>query len=289
MINTEINQSNYSSAIYSASNASSGKRTRVISITSGKGGVGKTTTSINLGLALTQLNHKVLILDADLGLANVDIMLGFRPSATIDDLIQGNAKVQDIIVSHPSGLDVIPSGSGVYEVTNLEDEDKRRLIDSLEELNGIYDYLIIDTGAGIGNNVLYFNSASERVLVVVDPEPTSITDAYALIKLLAAKKQVDQFEVIINRAPKGSDGRDIFRKLSQATQRFLNVKMNLLGVIQEDSCAHEAIIKQTPLFQLYPSTRASRDILRLAKSLENLPLTSVSHGGLKFFFESLLA
>lgn len=288
MIHSQIESVQRAGSIHASKCSGRNKRTNVIAITSGKGGVGKTTTSINLGLALTQLNHRVLILDADLGLANVDIMLGFKPKGTIDDLILGRSNINDIIVSHPSGLDIIPSGSGVYEVTNLEDESKRTLLNAFEELHGIYDYLIIDTGAGIGNNVLYFNSAAERVLVVVDPEPTSITDAYALIKLLSVKKQVTQFEIVINRAPKGSDGRDIFRKLASATTRFLDVKMNLLGVIQEDSSAHEAIVRQLPYFLLYPSTRASRDILRIAKSLENLPLNTGGNGGLKFFFESLL-
>ncbi len=290
MIHSQVERTNrIAKNIHTSRGGRGNKRTNVIAITSGKGGVGKTTTSINLGLALTQLQHKVLILDADLGLANVDIMLGFKPKGTIDDLIQGKANINEIIVSHPSGLDIIPSGSGVYEVTNLEDESKRVLLDAFEELYGMYDYLIIDTGAGIGSNVLYFNSAAQRVLVVVDPEPTSITDAYALIKLLSTKHHVTQFEVIVNRAPKGNDGREIFRKLASAASRFLDVQINLLGVVQDDSSAHEAIVRQTPYLLLYPSTRASRDIVRIAKSLENLPQTSIGSGGLKFFFESLLA
>ena len=263
------------------------KSTRVISVTSGKGGVGKTTSTINLGLALVQNGHKVLILDADLGLANVNIMLGFKPHKTIDDLIKGDAKIDDVIVSHHSGIDIIPATSGVYEVTNLEDDAKRILLEAFEELYGVYDYLLIDTSAGIGSNVLYFNLASEKVLVILDPEPTSITDAYALIKVLS-KEGVNEFEILVNRADVGNDGRDTFKKLLTATDRFLNVQVNFLGAIQEDNSVTESIMRQSPLLSLYPSTRASRDYLRAAKKIEALPRNSKLRGGLQFFFESLI-
>jgi flagellar biosynthesis protein FlhG len=263
------------------------KSTKVISVTSGKGGVGKTTSSINLGMALSQSGHRVLILDADLGLANVNIMLGFKPQKTIDDIIQGNASLQDIIVSHHSGIDVIPATSGVYEVTHLDDSAKRALLESFEAMYGIYDYLIIDTSAGIGSNVMYFNKASERVLVVIDPEPTSITDAYALIKVLSSEG-VKSFDILVNRAPVGNDGRDTFKKLVTATDRFLDVQMNFLGSIQEDDSVTESIIRQSPLLSLYPSTRASRDYVRIAKKIENLPRSTGPRGGLQFFFESLV-
>jgi flagellar biosynthesis protein FlhG len=263
------------------------KRTKVISVTSGKGGVGKTTSTINLGLALVQSGHRVLILDADLGLANVNIMLGFKPQKSIDDLIRGDANLEDIIVSHHSGIDIIPATSGVYEVTNLEDEAKRILLEAFEGLYGVYDYLLIDTSAGIGSNVLYFNVASEKVLVVLDPEPTSITDAYALIKVLS-HEGVTGFEVLVNRAPVGSDGREVFRKLLTATDRFLNVQVNFLGCIQEDDSVTESIMQQSPLLTLYPSTRASRDFIRLAKRIESLPAAASVRGGLQFFFESLV-
>jgi flagellar biosynthesis protein FlhG len=262
--------------------------TKVISITSGKGGVGKTTSSINLGIALSQLGHRVLILDADLGLANVNIMLGFKPQKTVEDVLNGTAEINEVIVSHPSGIDIIPSTSGVYEITHLSDDSKRLLLESFESIQHNYDYLLIDTSAGIGNNVLYFNIASERVLVVVDPEPTSITDAYALIKVLSSSDGVNSFDILITRAPVGDDGRTTFKKLSTATDRFLNVQMNLLGSIQEDHSASEAIMRQSPLLTLYPSTTASRDYMKVAKKIENLPRKAGPRGGLQFFFESLL-
>jgi flagellar biosynthesis protein FlhG len=263
------------------------KSTKVISVTSGKGGVGKTTSSINLGMALVQSGNRVLILDADLGLANVNIMLGFKPQKTIDDMIQRKASLNDIIVSHHSGIDIIPATSGVYEVTHLDDSAKRILLESFESMYGIYDYLIIDTSAGIGSNVMYFNKASERVLVVIDPEPTSITDAYALIKVLSSEG-VRSFDLLVNRAPVGNDGRDTFKKLVTATDRFLDVQMNFLGSVQEDNSVTESIIRQSPLLSLYPSTRASRDYVRIAKKIETLPRSTGPRGGLQFFFESLV-
>ena len=263
-------------------------RTKVLSVTSGKGGVGKTTTSINLGLALSQSGFRVLILDADLGLANVNVMLGFQAVKTIDDVLEGKANIEDVIVKHNSGLDILPAASGIYEVTNLDDEKKQNLLGSMQALNHIYDYLIVDTSAGIGNNVLYFNSAAERVFVVIDPEPTSITDAYALIKVMQKSTTVDEFDIIVNRAPMGTDGREVFKKLLMVTNRFLNVKLNLIGVIQNDESVSEAIMKQTPLLNLYPSTRASRDYYRLAKKVEMSSSTFKVKGGLQFFFESLV-
>lgn len=263
-------------------------RTRVLSVTSGKGGVGKTTTSINLGLALAQNGFRVLILDADLGLANVNVMLGFQANKTIDDVLLGRARIQDVIVKHNSGLDIIPAGSGIYDVTHLEDEEKQALLAAIQDLNSLYDYLIVDTSAGIGSNVMYFNNAAERVLVVIDAEPTSITDAYALIKVLSQKSSINEFDIVVNRASLGSDGREVFKKLLMATNRFLDVKLNFVGVIQDDDSVSEAIIKQIPLLNLYPSTRASRDYHRLAKKIEMTSVGSKNRGGLQFFFESLI-
>ncbi len=263
-------------------------RTQVISVTSGKGGVGKTTTTVNLAIALVQLQKKVLILDADLGLANINILLGFKPQSTIDDVIRKSAKLKDVIVSHNSGIDIIPAGSGVQEVTQLSEMDQRNIIDGFEELEGVYDYFLIDTGAGIGDNVLYFNEAAERILVVVDTEPTSIADAYALIKVLSTTNRVNAFDIIVNRAPIGQDGRETFKRLASVSNKFLDVQLNFLGSIQDDKSAHEAIVKQVPLFNLYPSTRASRDILRIAKSIDTSPVSLKARGGLQFFFNSLV-
>ena len=261
---------------------------KVISVTSGKGGVGKTHTTVNLGLALVKLGKKVLILDADLGLANVNILLGFKPAATINDLISGDAKLKDIIVSHPSGLDIIPASSGVTDLLDISEEDRMTLIEAVEEFGSHYDYLLIDTAAGIGSTVMYFNLAAEEVLVVIGPEPTSITDAYALIKVLSTQHGLRDFSVVVNRAPVGQDGRSVFAQLSAVTSRFLQVSLNYRGPISEDPSVVEAVVKQKPYLELFPSSKCSRDITRLAEKIASDQGPRSPKGGLQFFFRSLL-
>ncbi len=261
---------------------------RVISITSGKGGVGKTNTTVNLGLALVKLGRKVLILDADLGLANVNILLGFQPAATLQEVLQGKAALRDVIVSHSSGLDIIPAASGIPELVELSTEEKLALMQAFDDFAFDYDYLIIDTAAGIGSNVLYFNVAAERVVVIIDQEPTSITDAYALIKVLATKWDTKFFDIVVNRTPESSAGKTIFAKLSRASDRFLPAQLNYLGSIAADDSISEAVVRQTPLLDLFPSTCASRDFMRLARKVEANDSERRAKGGLQFFFRSLL-
>ena len=261
---------------------------KVISITSGKGGVGKTHTTVNLGLALVKQGKRVLILDADLGLANVNILLGFKPGATINDLISGEAKLKDVIVNHPSGLDIIPASSGVTDLLDLDEEQRMVLLEAVEEFGSQYDYLLIDTAAGIGQTVMYFNVAAEEVLVVIGPEPTSITDAYALIKVLSTQHGVREFSVVVNRAPVGSDGRAVFAQLSAVTSRFLQVSLNYRGPIAEDSSVVEAVVKQKPYLDLFPSAKCSRDISKLAEKISSDQGPRTPKGGLQFFFKSLL-
>lgn len=261
---------------------------RVISVTSGKGGVGKTHTTVNLGLALAKLGKRVLLLDGDLGLANINVMLGFKPSLTLQAVLAGQAKLPEIIVPSPLGFDVIPASSGVVEMTNLTEEERLGLVESFDELANRYDYMLVDTAAGIGDNVLYFNDAAEQILVVITPEPTSITDAYALIKVLSTRSGRREFDVIVNRAPSGSDGRPSFAQLATATDRFLNVRLKFLGCISEDESVVQAVLKQSPFMHLFPNTKASRDVSRLAKKIADNEGSRVPKGGLQFFFRALL-
>ncbi|HQH26205.1 MAG TPA: MinD/ParA family protein [Oligoflexia bacterium] len=264
------------------------KPAKVISVTSGKGGVGKTHTTINLGLALCSMGKRVLLLDADLGLANINIMLGFKPAATLHDVLSGGAAIRDILVRYTDGLDVIPAASGIPEMVSLGEDEKASLISGFDEFATDYDYVLVDTAAGIGDSVLYFNAAAEQVLVVIDPEPTSITDAYALIKVMAAQWSSKEFDVIVNRVPVGSDGRGPFAKLAAAAGKFLPVSLNYMGAIAEDDSLVDAVMKQTPLLKLYPNARASRDIYRLAKKISANEGSRTPKGGLQFFFRSLL-
>ena len=264
------------------------KPARVIAITSGKGGVGKTHTTVNLGMALASQGKRVLLLDADLGLANINIMLGFQPTATLQDVLQGQAAIRDIIVHYLPGLNVIPASSGIPGMTELSEEEKLALINGFDDFATEYDYLLIDTAAGIGDSVMYFNVAAEQVLVVVDPEPTSITDAYALIKVMYTHHSRKDFDIVVNRTPVGTDGRSIYAKLAGATGKFLPVSLNYLGSIAEDDSLSEAVIAQTPLLKLYPNAKASRDIVRLAKKIEANEGLRTPRGGMQFFFRSLL-
>ena len=262
---------------------------RVISFTSGKGGVGKTLLTINLGLALVKSGKRVLLLDADLGLANIHVMLGFQTSRTLHDVFQKRATLEDVIVSLPCGLDVLPASSGIHSLTQLTEAERMFLIDAAETLRTNYDYVLIDTAAGIGDNVLYFNSVAHDVLVVVDEEPTSLTDAYALIKVLATRCGVDEFHVLVNRTPSGIDGKSVFAQLVAATDRFLTVRLRYLGAVSNDDCVTQAIIAQKPFLQLFPGSRTSWDILGIAKKLSDLPSARTPKGGLQLFFRDLLA
>ena len=265
-----------------------GKPARVLSITSGKGGVGKTHTTVNLGLALAKEGNRVLILDADLGLANVNILLGFRPQATLHDVVTGKSSINEILVQYTENLHIIPAASGIPELAELNEEDRIMLIGAFDQFAAEYDYLLVDTGAGIGPNVLYFNLAAEEILVIIDPEPTSITDAYALIKVMATQWDTKEFNVIVNRAPAGSDGRATYAKLAAATDKFLPVSLRFLGAISEDESLVQAVMKQKPLLTLFPSSKASRDIMRLAKKISAKEGARTPKGGIQFFFRAIL-
>ncbi len=262
--------------------------TRVIAITSGKGGVGKTHTTINLGLTLSKLGKRVLLLDADLGLANINVMLGFEPRATVEEVLRGKASLNDIVVSHPSGIDIIPASSGIQELSHLSEGERLALIEGVETLGKRYDYLLIDTGAGVGSNVMFFNAAAHDVLVVIDQEPTSLTDAYALIKIMSSRHGVNNFLVLVNRTPSNIDGKTVFSQLMTVTGKFLNVRLQYLGSIADDESVTQAIVSRKPFVEIYPSSRTSTDISQIARKLVATPAARNCGGGIQFFFQELL-
>lgn len=262
--------------------------TRVISFTSGKGGVGKTTSVLNTALALAELGRSVLVLDADLGLANMDIMLGIRPTASLIDVIEGRKSLEDIVIDIPSGISVIPASSGVEKMSALSEADRMILIQAVESVALDYDYLLIDTAAGIGSDVLSFNSASSEIVCVITGEPTSLTDAYALIKVLAQNYGEKKFSIISNNIPDEQAGQTAFRKLAKAVDRFLHVQLNYLGMIPSDLAVRESIMEQKALFSEFPSAPAARAISLIAKRIDQDFTEMRVKGGIQFFFKQLL-
>ncbi len=261
---------------------------RVIAVTSGKGGVGKTTTTVNLGMALAKEGKRVLLLDADLGLANLNIMLGFQPRKTLRDVINSQASLDEVIVQSDSGLDVIPASSGFPDMTNLSEAERLALVNAFEGFAYRYDYMLVDTAAGIGDNVLYFNAAAEEIIVIVDSEPTTLTDAYALIKVMSKDYGIHDFQVLSNRVPKGGDGRTAYSQLAATTSKFLNVRLKYLGSIEADELVSSAIRAQKPFFAIYPSSKASLDYSKVAKKLMSDTSSRQPSGSLQFFFKALL-
>lgn len=246
---------------------------RVIAVTSGKGGVGKTSLSVNLAMEMAKLGKKVVIFDADFGLANVEVMLGIRPTYNLLDLIHNNKTMPEIITRGPRGIGFVSGGSGVSELASLDKNSIKLLISEMMKLDKMYDIVIIDTGAGITDSVMEFVMVSPEVLLVVTPEPTSITDAYSLLKVL---RRMDDFNplyktinVISNRVTTDNEGIEIFHKMNTVSSKFLNTKLEYLGAVPQDRNASMAIIEQKPVVVAYPTTPAAKAINELAGKLLN--------------------
>jgi flagellar biosynthesis protein FlhG len=262
---------------------------RVMAISSGKGGVGKTNVVVNLALAFDRLGKRVLILDADLGLANVDILLGLAPRYHIGHVLEGSKRLEEVLVPGPGNIRVMPASSGVQELTRLTDEQKLLFLELLDGLEAEIDILLIDTGAGISDTVLYFNVAAQEKIIVVTAEPTSLTDAYALIKVLYTKHGERHFKVLTNNVKDDQTGKSIFTQISKVADHFLDgLSLDYLGNIPSDACMPKAVVQQKPLLEAFPQAAAAKAFTVLAGKLDKSPPPHFNHGSIQFFWKRLL-
>ena len=246
---------------------------RVIAVTSGKGGVGKTSLSVNLAIMLSRMGKRVVVFDADFGLANVEVMLGIRPRYNLLDVIHNEKRIEEIITEGPNKIGFISGGSGVSELATLDSECIQSLILELTKLDTMYDVVIIDTGACITDSVMEFVMVSPEVLLVVTQEHTSITDAYSLLKVLRRKEKFNPLyktiHVVANRVDDADEGLEIFNKINTVSTKFLNTKLQYLGAVVQDRNASMAIIEQKPMVIAFPQSQASKDMTQVAYKLMN--------------------
>jgi len=241
------------------------KATLSVSILSGKGGVGKTNLALNLGFALFGTGHRLLLMDFDVGLANIDVLLGLSPEKNLQDLFRPGATADEVVCPiEEGGFDFLPSASGVPELLEMDEDMREALFSKLNTVFSRYDYLFLDHGAGISPNVLSAASMSRMPIVVVTPEPTSLTDGYAVIKVLSAKHRVRNFHILVNQVADEKEARRTFERLSSACERFLGLTLSFLGGVRTDAAVPEAVMRQVPLMKLSPASPAAKDIIAVA-------------------------
>ncbi len=261
---------------------------QVIAVTGGKGGVGKTSVSINLAVALAQLGRRVALLDADLGLANIDVLLGLSAKHTLEDVLAGTHTLPEIMLTGPGGIRIIPASSGTQRMAQLGAMEHAGLIHAFSELSEQLDVLIIDTAAGISDSVVSFVRAAQEVLVVVCDEPSSITDAYALIKLLNRDYGLTRFRVLASMTRSVQEGQSLFNKLTQVSERFLDATLQYVGNVPFDDNLRKAIQRQRAVVEMAPRSKAALAFQSLAEKVDKWPLPSTPRGHLEFFVERLV-
>jgi len=262
--------------------------TKVIAITSGKGGVGKTNIVTNLAYLLSKSGKNVFVLDADMGLANIDVILGITPSFNLQHVFNGEKKIKDIIVEGPGGMKILPASSGVQELSELTDDQKIYLLSEFNALAESIDIFFIDTGAGISSNVMYFNMAAQEIIVVVTPEPTSITDAYAIMKVMSKKYMVKSFKLIVNEAKDSQEAIGLYNNLVSVADTFLNISIDYIGYITVDKNVQNAVRRQKLVTMLYPESKASLCMANLAKKIMESAFDTGSGSNIGFFWNKLL-
>lgn len=261
---------------------------QVIAVTGGKGGVGKTSVSVNLATGLTAAGKRVVLLDGDLGLANVDVLLGLSPRYSLAHVLSGERTLDEILVKAPQGFQIVPSASGAADLASLNGAGHLGLVQAFSSLATRLDVLIIDTAAGIAPGVLQFSQAAQHVLVVLCDEPASLTDAYALIKVLSRNHGVSRFRVLANMTRAPGEGQALFHKLERVAGRFLEVILEYAGEVPDDDFVRRAIRAQRPVLDAFPSSPAGRAFRKLAASAGSWPVPAGPRGNLEFFVERLV-
>ncbi len=262
---------------------------QVIAVSSGKGGVGKTNVVANVAVASAKQGRNVLVMDADLALGNVDILLGLTPQYTIEDVLSGHRKLEEVLVTGPEGIQLLPATSGGQAFTQLTYEQQLKLHTAFLELPQVPDLLLIDCAAGISPNVLYFSLVAHETVVLVSPDPTSLTDAYALVKILSTRYHLRTFRLLINKVKNVQEGKEVFRKFSLVTDRFLSITLDYMGCIPSDEYVTMAVAKQRAVCDLYPRAPASRALSGLVSTLHDWRGHHSWQGGFQLFGPSALA
>ncbi len=266
----------------------SSRPVRVIAVTSGKGGVGKSNVAVNLAVTLAQSGERVMVMDADMGLANIDVLLGLSPKMNLSHVINGECSLEDTIIDGPVGIKIIPASSGVASMSDLTPAENAGIIRSFSELTAPVDTLIIDTAAGLSDSVISYTRASREVIVVVCDEPASITDAYAMIKVLNRDYGMHRFHVLANQAHGIQQGRELYGKLSRVSEKYLDVALNFLGTIPYDEGLKKAVQKQKSVVEAFPRSPCSMAFRQIAKKAQQWPVPSTMEGHLEFFIERLV-
>lgn len=261
---------------------------RTLAVTGGKGGVGKTSVSVNLACAMAQAGQKVMLLDGDLGLANVDVMLGLQPSLNLSHVIDGRCTLEEILLSGPCGLTVVPASSGRKRMSELTPAEHAGLVHAFSDLKRPLDTMVVDTAAGIADSVIRFSQAAQDIIVVICNDPSSLTDAYALIKVLTREHGVNRFQVLCNRVQNPVEARETFQMLERVTTRFLDVSLSLIAAIPEDEWLARAVRRQRAVVDAYPNSPSAHAYRQLAQRMLTWAPPTGARGHLEFFVERLV-
>lgn len=261
---------------------------QVIAVAGGKGGVGKSNITINLAIALAELGRRVVVLDADLGLSNIDILLGLNSKNTIENVLTGECSLREVLVTGPGGIRVVPASSGTQKLTHLNSREHAGIIQAFSDIGDDMDVLMVDTAAGISDGVMSFAQAAQEVIIVVTDEPTSITDAYAQIKVLSKDYGLFRFRIIANMIKTPQEGMAIFNKLTKVTDRFLEVALQYVGAVPFDDVLKKAVQRQKAVVEAYPRSKSAVAFKSLAKKVDGWPLPSTPRGHLEFFVDRLV-